>query len=72
MKKQEIKPAKGKLVIIKYKQKDGLTNTLSGEITACTKENILFCINKSESEIKLKHKQIIEIIDNKEKLKAYK
>lgn len=72
MKKQDIKHAKGKLVIIKYKQKDGLTNTLSGEITACTKENVLFAVNKSEPEIKLMHNQIIEIADNKEKLKEYK
>ena len=56
----KIRPYKGKLITLVYNTK-GYRHEHTGEITASTKYNILFNINKSGLEIKLSYPQIIDI-----------
>lgn len=57
MDQKEIKKHKGRLVSLRYKTKAG-ENELTGEITAATKQHILFNVNK-EQEIILNYGQVI-------------
>lgn len=57
----KIRPYKGKLITIVYKNTKGYEHAHTGEITASTKYNLLFNVNKSGLEIKLTYAQIIDI-----------
>jgi len=60
--KRNIKPFKGRLISLHIK---GLKNNINqtGEITASTKEHILFNVNKDKVEVIYKYSQITNITE---------
>lgn len=71
MNSKEVRKCKGRLIIMRYK-KNGYTHCQSGEITATTRNHILFSVNKGLPEITLQYGDIIEIISNKNEIQNYK
>lgn len=72
MDKKSIQRHKGRLSIIAYKRNGNLVNTVSGEITALTREHTIISINKEDPEIFIKNENIVAITSIKREMEKFK